>query len=250
MYNFLTRMEPGDTVVVRDGATLHFGQVTGAPEYLASSPGDDYRRRRTVDWLGHCDLPDTARGHIIARTAVQLVDTHRPLLLKLMAGMPDLDADPVGCVGLPYQPAVAADVNAAEILPSAPDTRLLEFAIHAHVALQNNLAAEAAQRGLSVRLPGPGEPPYDLAWLDELNRLTVCEVKSLTPENEVAQLRTGIGQLLDYANDLRDVEEVLRVLWVQYEPCRPDHWFQVCTSANIILAWPGEEDRVLGSGEE
>lgn len=178
---------------------LHFGWIIGAPEYLTSSPGDDYRRRRTVDW-------------------------HRPV--------------------------IAAELNAAEILPSIPDKRLLEVAIHTHAALQNNLAAEAAQRGLSVRLPGPGGPPYDLAWFVESSRLTVCEVKSLTAENEVAQLRTGIGQALDYANRIRDVENVRRLLWVQHEPCGPDHWLQVCASANITLAWPGEEDRVLDSSEQ
>ncbi|MFE5589067.1 hypothetical protein [Streptomyces sp. NPDC056549] len=46
---------------------------------------------------------------------------------------------------------------------------------------------------------------YDLLWSGG-GALTLCEVKSLTEENETDQLREAIGQLLDYADDFRPKE--------------------------------------------
>ncbi|WP_329615323.1 hypothetical protein OG244_21340 [Streptomyces brevispora] len=84
------------------------------------------------------------------------------------------------------QDYVAPDetVVPAPITPSAPDPDLVGRNLSTHRRLQNLLAAKAKKRGLAALSPGASDPGFDLAWRDDENRLTVCEVKSLTPANE------------------------------------------------------------------
>ena len=51
--------------------------------------------------------------------------------------------------------------------------------------------------GWLARSPAASEPQYDLAWLAN-DMLYVCEVKSLTKDNEERQLRMAIGQVIRY----------------------------------------------------
>ncbi|MFE7794151.1 hypothetical protein [Streptomyces sp. NPDC057460] len=142
------------------------------------------------------------------------------------------------------QDYVAPDetVVPAPITPSAPDPDLVGRNLSTHRRLQNLLAAEAKKRGLAALSPGASDPDFDLAWRDDESRLTVCEVKSLTPANEARQLRAGLGQVLDYQDQLRGrASEVTAVLWVEREPSER-RWTDLCQRVGVLLAWPGEED--------
>lgn len=130
--------------------------------------------------------------------------------------------------------------------PSTPDPDLVGRNLSAHRRLQNELAAEAQRRGFTALSPDASDPDFDLAWRDSKGRVTVCEVKSLTPANEGRQLRAGLGQVLDYQDQLSDrAPEVAAVLWIEREPSER-RWLDLCRRVGVTLAWPGQEASVFG----
>lgn len=66
----------------------------------------------------------------------------------------------------------------------------------AYAATQNALANEVVAAGFEPRSPRPEEPQFDLAWATP-EALWVCEVKSITADNELAQMHRAIGQVID-----------------------------------------------------
>lgn len=148
---------------------------------------------------------------------------------------------PVGCA---YR-VVDETVEPAASQPNAPDPDLTGRNLKAHRKLQNDLAAAAQERRMTVLSPSAADPDFDLAWHKSDEDLAVCEVKSLTKANETRQLRAGIGQLLDYHDRLRGrATHVRAVLWVEREPSDP-RWIGLCQRVGIELAWPGREADVL-----
>jgi hypothetical protein len=79
---------------------------------------------------------------------------------------------------------------------------------------------------------------YDLAWTTPAG-LVLAEVKSLTDANEVAQLRSGIGQLVDYASELEARSEVVvgLVLVVERRPADVERWRRACGRVGLQLTW-------------
>ncbi|MDG4857119.1 hypothetical protein P8605_02920 [Streptomyces sp. T-3] len=160
-----------------------------------------------------------------------------------VGSLPGAPRLPIGCQYRPASETVALSVSP----PNLPDPHLVERSLKSHRKLQNDLAAAAKKRGMAVRSPlvEENEPEFDVAWFNSKGVLTVCEVKSLTNENEIRQLRAGIGQLLDYHDQLRnEAMEVRAVLWVEREPSE-SRWLALCTRIGIKLAWPGCEDAVI-----
>jgi hypothetical protein len=84
----------------------------------------------------------------------------------------------------------------------------------------------------------PGHPNFDLAWRAD-GVTTLVEVKSTTPPNETRQLRTGLGQLQEYAHLLMDSGEqrLRRVLFVSSQPLA-NHWLELFRDLGCELAWP------------
>ena len=121
---------------------------------------------------------------------------------------------------------------------------LLERALRGHADTQNALADHLSRLGVTASSPR-GAVDYDIAW-QEGQGISVAEVKSITDANEVSQLRTGVGQLLDYAAELEHhgerVERILLVL--EREPRSPAHWRRVCRRAGIVLTWAPQFERV------
>ncbi|MFJ3339033.1 hypothetical protein [Streptomyces sp. NPDC086766] len=129
--------------------------------------------------------------------------------------------------------------------PSVPDPDLVGRNLSAHRRLQNRLAEAARAHGYIALSPGTLDPDFDLALLSADGRVTVCEVKSLTSANETRQLRTGLGQILDYQDQLTArAPQVSAVLWVEREPSER-RWVDLCRRVGVTLAWPGQEDSVL-----
>ncbi|MGW3513548.1 hypothetical protein [Streptomyces sp. NPDC000994] len=128
---------------------------------------------------------------------------------------------------------------------SVPDPDLVGRNLSVHRRLQNRLAEAARARGCIALSPDALDPDFDLAWRRADGRVTVCEVKSLTSTNETRQLRTGLGQILDYQDQLTArAPEVSAVLWVEREPSER-RWVDLCRRVGVTLAWPGQEDSVL-----
>ena len=76
----------------------------------------------------------------------------------------------------------------------------------------------------------------------------VVEVKSLDDVNEIQQLRYGVGQLLDYRQQLVARFRVVRsVLAVEGEPA-DSRWIAACKRIGIELVWPTTFSRVFGRG--
>lgn len=71
--------------------------------------------------------------------------------------------------------------------------------------------------------------------------IVVVEVKSCTKDNEVRQLRMGIGQVLDYDDSLRARgRAVLPVLYLEREPSDA-RWVALAERHHVRLIWPGTE---------
>jgi hypothetical protein len=73
---------------------------------------------------------------------------------------------------------------------------------------------------------------FDIAWESDFGKI-VCEVKSLSSENEVHQFRFGLGQVLEYAQKL-DASPVLMF------SRRPNEAYLITAAnkAGVAVLWP------------
>ena len=100
--------------------------------------------------------------------------------------------------------------------------------------------------GGTVVSPGLGDPNFDVGWWFG-NRFFVCEVKSLPKYGETGQLRLGLGQVLDYADQImRSGRTVQPVLLVEREVVDL-RWVDVCDRAGVRLTWPARLGDMLAS---
>ena len=92
--------------------------------------------------------------------------------------------------------------------------------------------------GWLARSPTASEPQYDLAWLAN-EMLWVCEVKSLTRDNEERQLRLATGQIIRYRQQLtaKGHEPCFAVICTERQPTDLS-WDELCEKEGIILVWP------------
>jgi hypothetical protein len=139
-----------------------------------------------------------------------------------------------GALGRPYEPA-------DETLPASPrqsgnDPDRSGRGRVAHAVTQNQLAHEIRAAGMEPRSPRPEEPQYDLAWASS-GALWLCEVKSLTIENELSQMHKAIGQIIDYAHRVEADLPVRMMIAVETQPVG-DHWVAECAAQGIVLVWP------------
>ncbi len=127
--------------------------------------------------------------------------------------------------------------------PFEVDPDSIDRATSTHCELQNNLATWAKSHGLDPIEPNSDDPPFDIAWICD-DRIFLCEVKSLTVENEEKQLRYGLGQLLRYIHTLEARKfNVSGVLMVEYQPKDPE-WMSLCSQLNVKVLWPEILDTV------
>ncbi len=139
-------------------------------------------------------------------------------------------------LGRPYEPAHEHPESyaVAESRGSEPDVSGRGLAAHSRT--QNDLARAIGTAGFAPRGPKPEEPQYDLAW-ETPDSVWVAEVKSLTATNEMRQMHTAIGQVIDYAHRLDDVRPVRMMIAVERRP-GSDHWSDECAKQGIVLCWP------------
>jgi hypothetical protein len=122
----------------------------------------------------------------------------------------------------------------------------------AHKDTQDALAEALKDAGLKPRSPKPVDPAFDIAWRDDAGGAAfICEVKSLTEENETRQVRLAIGQVLDYVHALdsrreagtlpphwQGVNAFRGVVALERQPAGHVHWTGLCERHGIILTWP------------
>lgn len=131
-----------------------------------------------------------------------------------------------------------ASPKAAEA--SAPDPEAVQRSIQSHAQIQNQIAEEAVAQGYEPCSPGAGDPPFDVGWW-EGDVFVLVEVKSLQKSNETSQLRTGLGQVLDYEDQLhRTGVDVRPILAVEREP-EENRWNELCDRHGVELLWPDRE---------
>ncbi len=68
--------------------------------------------------------------------------------------------------------------------------------------------------------------------------MSVAEIKSNTPENDVYQVRHGLKQVLDYAHRLTSRGFAVQpILVLESAPADQNHWLALCERHGVELAW-------------
>jgi hypothetical protein len=98
--------------------------------------------------------------------------------------------------------------------------------------------------GLEPLVPERPDPLFDIAfYAEDGETLAVIEVKSLSDEHAVQQLRLGLGQVLHYAHLLGAERPVRGALAVPIEPA--EEWRGVCAAAGVTLIVAHELDAAI-----
>lgn len=108
-----------------------------------------------------------------------------------------------------------------------------------HEATVTALSTTLEQRGIIPQRPGRHAPAFDLGWVDN-GVVHIAEVKSLTGTDEAQQIRLGLGQVLDYAQQLRlshsSSSTVQPELVLERMPTHP-RWVETAASVGVVLTW-------------
>ncbi len=131
--------------------------------------------------------------------------------------------------GVEYREASSELLDVTEIDPFTKDSRLLQESISVHMETQNQVANWLRKWGLSPLSPGLLEAPFDIGWEVEGARF-IIEVKSIRLDNEVGQIRSGIGQVLEYAFEVRATP-----LLVTSRAPSDDKWGEVANLGGVRL---------------
>ncbi|MEO3785162.1 hypothetical protein ABGB12_17660 [Actinocorallia sp. B10E7] len=100
------------------------------------------------------------------------------------------------------------------------------------------LIEHLAQKEIKARQHARNAPRFDAGWTHD-DDVFVAEVKSLTGTSEEQQIRLGIGQILDYAHQLRSThpdDRIRPVLVLEKQPTDP-RWTSVADQSGILLTW-------------
>jgi len=144
-----------------------------------------------------------------------------------------------GQVGIPWRPPRTLAQIVQRQGPSRPNPDTVGRGVNAHRRLEAEFGDFLRSQGREPLSPRPGDPNFDIAWRDP--GLAIAEMKSLTRVNETQQLRTAIGEIVEFAARVGTAKApvtVKKVIVVEREPSAP-HWVETCGSADIRLVWPG-----------
>lgn len=230
------RMIRGNAAIVRhreDGRALRvFWGVRGVVEYAG-----EFAIAEDEPWY-------------LARARATNSDTQRDVITFRLLPVGDVEPGAPGAsparrrVRPRSVPLTTRYRGANEAMASAPrdpfevDPDAVDRGLIGHATTQNQLAALVADAGYEPLSPAGSDPDFDLAWRT-YEGCVVVEVKSLTNTNQARQLRLGLGQVLDYANTLREsFRNVRPALAVEREPSDL-RWRAICREVGVDLVWPG-----------
>ena len=124
----------------------------------------------------------------------------------------------------------ARNIEVSELFSSDPN--LLDRALQIHSITQNTVANWVLGESLTPQSPNSISCDFDIAWESDFGRI-VCEVKSLSDENEIHQFRFGLGQVLEYAQKL----DAIPVLMFSRMPKQVE-LIRAANNAGVAVLWP------------
>ncbi|MFI5875362.1 hypothetical protein ACIBAH_23450 [Streptomyces sp. NPDC051445] len=118
------------------------------------------------------------------------------------------------------------------------DLSRLDAATVAHEATVGALIEHLSRRGIEACTNAAGAPEFDAGW-SQGEDIFVAEVKSLTGAREDQQIRLGIGQILDYAHQLRSAHPstVIHPVLVLEKRPSADRWAGLADGVGLRLIW-------------
>lgn len=120
------------------------------------------------------------------------------------------------------------------------DLSALDKGTAAHQETLTSFIDSLHRSGLVAERPGRLAPQFDVGWAEN-DRAFVAEVKSLGGTDEAQQIRLGLGQVLDYAQQLRRAtktgQDIQPVLVLERQPADPGHWVDATRSAGVHVTW-------------
>lgn len=208
---------------VQDGRKLRlFSPVAGKVTYLGELSIDAEKPYELADGIGRDGKP---RKVIMFRL-------HRVLEPnELGTQVPDsqVTTDDFGREYI-FADEESRDVAESELFSADPN--LLDRALQIHSLTQNTVANWVIGNSLTPHSPASTYCDFDIAWESDFGKV-VCEVKSLSDENEVHQFRLGLGQVLEYAQKL----EALPVLMFSRRPTQ-SALIDAANKAGVVVLWP------------
>ncbi|WP_445284736.1 hypothetical protein [Streptomyces sp. DSM 118148] len=140
-----------------------------------------------------------------------------------------------GVLGAPLQPRNSGRHQATEL---TLDLSSLDEGTAAHESTVEALIRHLAGRGVEVHSYARNSPRFDAGWAIGQD-IFIAEVKSLTGTTQDQQIRLGIGQVLDYAHQLRltvSGRSIRPVLVLEKVPA-DDRWISLAQEVGIQLTW-------------
>lgn len=140
-------------------------------------------------------------------------------------------------LGSAFTPAVVAAHGRSEVLV---DMEHLAERTQGHERLLLELMAQLPASA-TLRLPGTDQPRFDAGWDDPCDggHVYIVEAKTLQEGSVNGQLRLGLGQVLDYAQAVREALQARRVTPVLLVDRAPEErWRRVLESVGAILIHP------------
>lgn len=118
-----------------------------------------------------------------------------------------------------------------------PNSDANDRGLTGHRVTQNALAQAGRDADHIPMSTAPGAPAYDLAWR-EADVFVFAEVKSLIEDNEVGQLRLGLGQVLDYTHQMRAAGNSTKAILAVGSAPSDDRWADLCAEHDVVLMCP------------
>ncbi|GAA2579516.1 hypothetical protein GCM10010435_65840 [Winogradskya consettensis] len=124
-----------------------------------------------------------------------------------------------------------------------PDTQATspqakEAAVREHDRICRQLIAYLDRRGIPAG--ELVEPPVDVAWWGPTGTQMIAEVKSCVERNDTAQLRLGLGQVLEYRHRLRSTRGLTEAILLVSRIADPI-WLDICRSVGVHLLAADDE---------
>lgn len=208
---------------VRDGRKLRlFSPVSGKVTYLGELIIDSDKPYELADGIGRDGNP----------RKVIMFKLHRVIGSLKEESQSTTEIQETHGFGKDYVFAneESRQVESSELF--ATDPNLLDRALQIHSLTQNTVANWVFGEQLFPQSPSSSKCDFDIAWESDFGSI-VCEVKSITDENEVHQFRFGLGQVLEYAQKLG----ASPVLMFSRKPSQLE-LIEAANKAGVAVLWP------------